>query len=183
MSSRRRWMKGALGAAGSLAFWLTPHLARGATFLAVRVWPAPEYTRVTIEHEGALQFQQFVLRDTKPLRMVVDIEGMDLTAQFTEQLKKVDAGDPFIARMRVGQFRPGVVRLVIELKTAVDPQVFALAPVGPYRSRLVLDLYPEGANDALMALLRTPPEGAMAQGDEPADPGARAAPQADAGGG
>jgi N-acetylmuramoyl-L-alanine amidase len=135
---------------------LTPHIARGATLLAVRIWPAPEYTRVTIEHDTPLRFNHFLLRDTKPLRLVVDIEGIDLTPQFAEQIKKIDAADPYIARMRVGQFRPQVVRLVVELKAPVDPQVFALDPVGPYQHRLVLDLYPEGANDPLMALLRAP---------------------------
>ncbi len=151
--ARRRLLQ---GAAGTLALSLTPHIARGATLLAVRIWPAPEYTRVTIEHDAPLRFSHFLLRDAKPLRMVVDIEGLDLTPQFAEQIRKVDPADPYIARMRVGQFRPQVVRLVLELKVPVDPQVFALDPVGPYRNRLVLDLYPEGANDPLMALLRAP---------------------------
>jgi N-acetylmuramoyl-L-alanine amidase len=184
---RRRLIQGALGAAGGLVLWMTPHLARGAALLAVRVWPAAEYTRVTIEHDVPLGFHHFLLRDTKPLRMVVDIEGIDLTPQFSEQLKKIDANDPFIARIRVGQFRPRVVRLVLELKTAVDPQVFALEPVGPYQHRLVLDLYPEGANDALMALLRSPPdavgpgpETAAPSQEDPADRGTTGGPPLDA---
>lgn len=154
-NGRRRLIQGALGSA---VLVLTPHIARGATLLAVRVWPAPDYTRVTIEHDAPLKFRHFLLRDAKPLRMVVDIEGIELTPQFAEQIRKVDAADPFVARMRVGRYQPQVVRLVIELKTPVDPQVFALAPAGPYRNRLVLDLYPEGANDPLMALLRSPPD-------------------------
>ncbi len=150
------------GAAGAVVLALTPHLARGATLLAVRIWPAPEYTRVAIEHDAPLRFHHFVLRDTNPMRLVVDIEGISLTPHFSEQIRSVDGADPFIARMRAGQFRPGVVRLVVELKKAVDPQVFALDPVGPYRNRLVLDLYPEGANDPLLALLRMPPEATQA---------------------
>jgi len=144
------------GAAGGVALALAPGLARSAPLLALRVWPAPEYTRVTIEHETKLGFTHFLLKDTKPLRLVVDIEGMDLTTAFAEQARAVAPDDPFIARIRVGQYKPQVVRLVVELKAAVDPQVFALEPAGPYRNRLVLDLYPEGANDSLMALLRNP---------------------------
>jgi len=159
--ARRRLIQ---GAAGTLALAMAPGLARGASLLALRVWPAPEYTRVTIEHDAPLAFHHFLLRDTNPVRMVVDLEGIELTPQFAEQIRKVDAADPFIARMRVGQFRPQVVRLVIELKTPVDPQVFALDPVGPYRNRLVLDLYPEGANDSLMALLRSPPDAGSESG-------------------
>lgn len=149
--SRRRLIK---GAAGTLVLSLAPHIARGATLLAVRLWPAPEYTRVTIEHDAPLQFTHFVLRDTKPLRMVVDIQGIDLSRAFVEQIRHIDAADPYIARMRVGQFRPEVVRLVIELKVPVAPQVFDLEPAGPYRNRLVIDLYPESASDPLLALLR-----------------------------
>jgi len=150
--ARRRLIS---GAASTLALAITPGFVRGSTLVALRIWPAPEYTRVTIEHDAPLNFRHFLLRDTNPLRMVVDLEGIELTPQFAEQVKRIDAADPYIARMRVGQFRPQVVRLVIELKTPVDPQVFALDPVGPYRNRLVLDLYPEGANDSLMALLRS----------------------------
>ncbi|HYA65393.1 MAG TPA: N-acetylmuramoyl-L-alanine amidase [Burkholderiaceae bacterium] len=138
-----------------MALALTPGFVRASPLLALRVWPAPEYTRVTIEHDAPLNFRHFLLRDANPLRMVVDLEGIELTPQLAEQAKRIDAADPFIARMRAGQFRPQVVRLVIELKTPVDPQVFALDPAGPYRNRLVLDLYPEGANDSLMALLRS----------------------------
>jgi len=165
-SARRRLIQ---GAAGTLVLALTPHVARGATLLAVRVWPAPEYTRVTIEHDTPLRFNHFLLRDAKPLRLVVDIEGIDLTPQFAEQIRKIDASDPYIARMRVGQFRPQVVRLVVELKAPIDPQVFALEPAGPYQHRLVLDLYPEGANDPLMALLRSP-HGADAEPDGVVEP-------------
>ena len=168
------------GAAGTLVLALAPHIARGASLLAVRVWPSPEYTRVTIEHDGPLKFSHFLLRDAAPLRMVVDIEGLELTPQFAEQIRKVDAADPFIARMRVGQYRAQVVRLVLELKAAIDPQVFALEPVGPYQNRLVLDLYPEGANDPLMALLRAPRDaqadpGPLASGPQDAAPGTGAA--------
>jgi N-acetylmuramoyl-L-alanine amidase len=173
--ARRRLIQGALG---SLALSLTPHIARGATLLAVRLWPAPEYTRVTIEHDGQLKFHQFLLKDTKPLRMVVDIEGIDLTRQFTEQVQKVETGDPYLSRLRVGQFRPGVVRLVFELKVPVDPQVFALEPAGPYKNRLVVDLYPEGANDSLMALLRSQQNDGPAMEGPPGREGDDASPPA-----
>jgi len=165
--------------AGTLVLALTPHVARGAGLLALRVWPSPEYTRVTIEHDSPLRFTHFLLRDAQPMRLVVDIEGITLTPQFAQQIRSIDAADPYIARMRVGQYRPQVVRLVLELKAAVDPQVFALDPVGPYRNRLVLDLYPEGANDPLMALLRAPRDAEPASPAQP-EPQASAAPPAQA---
>ena len=142
-------------AGGSLVLALTPFdIARGATLLAVRIWPAEDYSRLTLEHDAPLKFSHFMVRDTSPLRLVVDIEDMDLTPKLREVVGKVQPDDPYIALVRVGQNRPGVVRLVIELKEDVKPQVFSLAPVGPYQHRLVLDLYPVNPPDPLLALLR-----------------------------
>ncbi len=149
---RRRLIQ---AAGGTLVLALTPlHIARGATLLGVRVWPARDYTRVAIEHDEPLKFTYFVIRETPPLRMVVDIEGIDLTPAFRDGVARVEANDPYIGQIRVGQNRPSVVRLVIELKEDVKPQVFSLEPVGPYRHRLVVDLYPVNPPDPLMALLR-----------------------------
>ncbi len=138
--------------AGTLALLLgTQHLARGATILAVRVWPAPEYSRVTIESDGQLKAKQFFI--TTPPRLAVDIEGIDLNPALKELVAKVRADDPNIAGIRVGQSTPGVVRLVIDLKQAMAPQVFALTPVAAYQHRLVFDLYPTQVADPLEALI------------------------------
>ena len=158
-STHRRRLIQAAG--GSLVLALTPfEIARGATLLAVRAWPAEDYTRLTLEHDGPLKFSHFMVRDTSPVRLVVDIEEMDLTPKLKEIVGKVQPDDPYIALVRVGQNRPKVVRLVIELKEDIKPQVFSLEPVGPYQHRLVLDLYPVNPPDPLLALLReqgTPP--------------------------
>ena len=140
---------------GTLVLALTPvQIARGATLLGVRVWPARDYTRVALEHDEPLKFTHFMIRETPPLRMVVDIEGIDLTPAFRDGVARVEANDPYIGQIRVGQNRPRVVRLVIDLKEDVKPQVFSLEPVGPYQHRLVVDLYPVNPPDPLMALLR-----------------------------
>lgn len=126
-------------------------IARGATILAVRVWPATDYSRVTIESDTALTTrQQFV---ANPPRLAVDIEGIDLNPALRELVAKVKADDPNIAGIRVGQFAPGVVRLVLDLKQPMAPQVFTLAPVAAYSYRLVFDLYPAHAVDPLEALI------------------------------
>jgi N-acetylmuramoyl-L-alanine amidase len=142
------------GAAGTLILLSSLQIVRGATLVAVRVWPAADYTRVTLEHDGPLKFTQFMVRETPPLRLVVDIEGIDLTPTLKELVSKIDANDPYIQLVRIGQNRPRVVRLVVELKEDVNPQVFSLDPVGPYQHRLVMDLYPVQAPDPLMALVR-----------------------------
>jgi N-acetylmuramoyl-L-alanine amidase len=147
---RRRLIAGSFG---TLALALAPwQIARGATLLGVRIWPAPAYTRVTLEVDTRLAFSHFMLE--QPARLVIDVDGLELTPRLQELVGKVDADDPFIAGVRLGQNRPRVARLVIELKQAVRPQVFALAPVGPYRHRLVMDLHSLEPIDPLLALLQ-----------------------------
>ena len=127
-------------------------LARGANMLAVRIWPALDYSRVTLESDTPLKTTQ-TLVDSPP-RLAVDIEGMALNAALRELVGKVQASDPNIAGIRVGQFNPNTVRLVIDLKRPIAPQVFTLQPVAAYAHRLVLDLYPAQALDPLEQLIQ-----------------------------
>ena len=138
--------------AGTLALLLTrADIAWGASILAVRVWPAQDYTRVTIESDGKLVAKQFFV--TTPPRMVVDLQGIELSAALKELVGSVKPNDPYISGIRVGQSTPGVVRLVVDLKQPALPQVFNLPPVAAYQHRLVLDLYPTQAIDPLEALI------------------------------
>jgi N-acetylmuramoyl-L-alanine amidase len=128
-----------------------PQIVFGATIVSVRVWPAPEYSRVTIESDTALTAQQTFVAN--PPRLAVDIEGLVLSPTLKELVAKVKPEDPNIAGIRVGQFSPSVVRLVVDLKKPMRPQVFSLKPVGAYEHRLVFDLYPAQEVDPLEALI------------------------------
>jgi N-acetylmuramoyl-L-alanine amidase len=121
--------------------------------LAVRVWPAADYTRVTIESDAALAARQFLTPEGPP-RLVIDIDGLELDGALRELVGKVKPDDPYIAGVRVGQYQPRTVRLVFDLKQAVAPQQFVLAPVAAYRHRLVLDLFPQVERDPLLALVQ-----------------------------
>ena len=143
--------RGALRAGTVLLMLGTAQIARGASILAVRVWPAAEYTRVTIESDRNLTSRQIFI--TNPPRLAVDIEGIDLDPALRELVAKVKSDDPFIAGVRVGQNAPNVVRLVLDLKQPAQPQVFALPPVAAYRHRLVFDLYPAQQVDPLETLI------------------------------
>ena len=141
-------------AGASLIISVTPlagAAARLPAILAVRVWPAADYTRVTLEHDAPLKFSHFTVEN--PDRLVVDIEGVEFNRVLDSLARKVAADDPNIKLLRAGRFKPGVVRLVMELKTKVNPQVFTLEPAGEYGRRLVLDVYPLNPPDPLMALL------------------------------
>jgi N-acetylmuramoyl-L-alanine amidase len=138
---------------GSLVLLLAaPQLAYGATIVAVRVWPSSDYTRVTLESDTDLVARHFLIAD--PHRVVIDIDGLELSPMLRDIVGKVQPDDPYIAGVRMGQNQPRVVRLVIDLKQAVAPQVFTLAPVAAYRHRLVFDLYPTVPPDPLLALIR-----------------------------
>jgi N-acetylmuramoyl-L-alanine amidase len=138
---------------GTLALTLGMHeLLRGATLVAVRVWPSADYSRVTLESDVPLKARQTFI--PTPPRLAVDIEGLELNPALRELVGKVRADDPNIAGVRVGQFSPNVVRLVFDLKQAISPQVFTLPPVAAYQHRLVFDLYPSTPPDPLEQLIQ-----------------------------
>ena len=119
--------------------------------VAVRAWPADDYTRITLEHDGNVYAKHFLLAN--PDRLVVDVDGTELNATLKELISKIQPDDPYIQQVRVGQLNPKTVRLVFDLKTAVNPQVFSLAPIDKYKHRLVLDLYPKEPLDPIAALI------------------------------
>ncbi|WP_374435641.1 N-acetylmuramoyl-L-alanine amidase [Inhella sp.] len=143
----------------------TPAAGADANLLAVRLWPAAAYTRVTLESDRPLAARHFVTE--APERLVIDIDGLSLSPRLKELVAKLQADDPFIASVRIGQYQPRVVRLVFDLKQGIAPQVFTLAPVAAYQHRLVLDLYPApGAADPLLALLQERESNAKAAAED-----------------
>ncbi|HUG24934.1 N-acetylmuramoyl-L-alanine amidase [Piscinibacter sp.] len=144
--------RAALRSMGALVLLLGQReLAFGASIVAVRVWPAADYTRVTIESDAALSAKHFMVEN--PSRVVIDVDGLELSPTLREIVGKIRSDDPYIAAVRVGQNRPRLVRLVIDLKQATVPQVFTLAPVAAYQHRLVFDLHPTEARDPLLTLI------------------------------
>lgn len=133
--------------------------ANSAQIVAARIWPSDLYTRMTLEASNAVQFKYFTLDN--PNRLVVDMQGVDINDILKSIPSKVLARDPYISQIRVGQFDQNTVRIVMDLKRAISPQVFSLLPVAEYKHRLVVDLFPTGQSttpqaeeeDALMALL------------------------------
>ena len=147
--SRRDFLR---ASSGSLLLAATsPLFAQSASIVAVRIWPARDYTRVTLELEAPLKYTHQVLKN--PERLVLDIEDLELSGKLKDIVSMVTANDPYVGGVRAGQFKARVVRLVFDLKTEINPQVFALKPVGEYGHRLVLDLYPANPADPLLALL------------------------------
>lgn len=168
--SRRRLLQGAG------AMWLLSvsqvGLAAVSQVVAVRIWPASSYTRVTVESNRLLKYKQFAL--SNPERVVVDIEGVNLNSVLKGIGAQIRPDDPYIKSARVGQFDPQTVRMVFELKQNVKPQLFALAPVAGFKERLVMDLYPANAQDVqdpLLALLEDYNKGDLDKQVPPAQSG------------
>ncbi len=149
--------------------------------IASRVWPAQEYTRVTLESAKPVKHEFFFVNN--PERLVVDLEGIELTAELKALPAKVGEADPYIQAVRVALNRPNVVRVVFDLRTEVKPSIFPLAPAGGYKHRLVIDLNPARPVDPLLALLRPSPDLIAEIGAPPVlaltNPGPAEAPSAD----
>ena len=116
---------------------------------AARVWPAQEYTRIAFESTAPIKYQLIILKN--PDRLVLDIEDIELTSVLQTLSDKVLSSDPYIKQVRVAKYKPGVVRIAVDLKGEVKSNLFALAPAGDYKNRLVLDIYP--LQDELMTML------------------------------
>jgi len=162
VSARRHFLK---AAGATFAIMVSPvGRAAASTMVAVRVWPAEDYTRITLESKAEVGFKYFTLDG--PDRLVVDLEGVELDSVLKHLPDRVTAEDPFIQLVRAGRNRPGVVRLVVELKQPIKPQIFTLQPVGVYGHRLVVDLYPTVEADPLLALIERNGPADAARGDQ-----------------
>lgn len=136
-----------------LLLYLTPSAFAQEQIDAARLWPAPDYTRLTIESKHPIKFKLFSVKG--PDRLVLDLEGVDVGPALAELQSKVSADDPYIQSVRVARNRPDVVRVVLDLKTEVKPQIFALRPIAQYGDRLVLDVYPAHPKDPLLTLIES----------------------------
>lgn len=135
---------------GILLWFPNAHAAISIT--ATRVWPAQEYTRLTLESAEPIRYSSSTFN--KPERLVIDLEDVAINHSLNELAGKIQSDDPYIKSVRLAHFKPGITRLVFDLKTQVKTQLFRLAPVANYSHRLVLDIYPAVPMDPLMALLR-----------------------------
>ncbi len=129
--------------------WLPAAFAE-VSITSARVWPARDYSRLTLESKQPIRYNLFTIKN--PHRLVIDLNDVAINPVLTELANKIGNDDPNIQSVRIGRFKPGVVRLVLDLKAEVTPQLFNLKPVGEYGHRLVVDVYPQIAYDPLMAL-------------------------------
>ena len=116
-----------------------------------RVWPSPEYTRITIESSKEIKKTHMMLEN--PDRIVVDLKEVIINDALKKLSQSVQERDPSIKGIRTAQFKPYVSRVVIDLKAMASVKVFNLKPFGSYGHRLVIDVYPNNF-DPLANLLK-----------------------------
>jgi len=157
--------RGFLRVAGGLFALAVSPVGRAADtqIIALRVWPSDDYTRITLEGAADLRFEHQLIAN--PDRLVVDLHGIEFDSVVRHLPSSISDADPYIRLIRAGRNRPGVVRLVVELKKPIDPQVFTLKPYAGYGHRLVLDLYPTEPVDPLLALIEKETPAEAAAGD------------------
>ncbi len=117
---------------------------------SARVWPAREYTRVTLESLKPISNDQMILKN--PDRLVIDLHDIELNDDLKNLSTKILSSDPNIKQIRVAKFNSQVSRVVIELRAESKINIFSLKPAGSYKHRLVIDVYPRV--DELMALVQ-----------------------------
>ena len=116
---RRRALKWMIVPASGLA--VPAAFANAGQVGSARVWPAQEYTRVIVESSAPIPHQVLALRN--PDRLVLDLEGIELSAELMQLPARVQPSDPYIAGVRLGRKSAGVVRVVFDLKAEVKPEV------------------------------------------------------------
>ena len=122
-----------------------------SSIVATRIWPARAYTRITLESDAAIPFKSFTMAE--PKRLVIDLKNVNDSPALQHLAAKVAMNDPYIRHIRVGRYQPGTLRMVIDLKSEVEAQLFALQPYAVYQHRLVIDLYPRPVDDPLLAIV------------------------------
>ena len=137
-----------------LLLWL-PHAHAAIAISSARVWPALEYTRLTLESAKPIRYEQFSIRN--PDRLVIDLKDVEINGPLNELVGKIRSDDPYIKSVRVARFKPGIVRLVFDLKSQVKPKLFNSMPVAKFNYRLILDIFPAIPYDPMMALLQEEP--------------------------
>jgi N-acetylmuramoyl-L-alanine amidase len=103
-----------------------------ADFLSVRLWAAPDHTRVVFDTSGPVTHNLFTLQN--PDRLVLDVPSAQVA-------KDLQATGGLVKGIRAARKTPGSLRIVLDLAQAVKPHCFSLNPSGQYGHRLVIDLY------------------------------------------
>ena len=126
-------------------------LASATTLVAIRMWPAADHTRLTIETSGRPTWTSTTLKG--PDRLVINLDAHSSGGRLTEQIPRTHPDNPWVRKLSVTQPDVGKVQLMIEFQADTRADIFALLPTDPYQHRLIVDLIPRDAPDPLAGLI------------------------------
>ncbi len=135
-------MRALVTGVGVLLVALAADVFAAADIRGVRLWRAPDNTRLVFDLSGPVQHSVFTL--TAPNRIVIDVNG----AQLATKLEQLSVANTPITSVRSAQRTPTDLRIVIDLSAPVTPKSFSLAPNQQYGDRLVIDLFDQGADSS-----------------------------------
>ncbi|MDY0205884.1 MAG: N-acetylmuramoyl-L-alanine amidase [Pseudomonas sp.] len=116
---------------------------------SVRLWRAPDNTRLVFDLTGPVEHSVFTL--SAPDRIVIDIDKAKLSTQLTG----LTGGKSPITQVRTGSQGPEQLRIVLDISEQVTPKSFTLAPNQQYGHRLVVDLFDNAPNTVAKATTPT----------------------------
>jgi N-acetylmuramoyl-L-alanine amidase len=120
-----------------LSLLVLPWLANAAALQVqgVRLWAAPDSTRVVFDVSGPVDHRLFTLKD--PNRLVIDLPN----AKIDSTVKQTFSSGGIVRKLRSGQRNGHDLRLVLDLDRPAKPKSFVLKPNDQYGHRLVIDLF------------------------------------------
>lgn len=126
-------------AVGVLLVALAAEVLAASDVRSVRLWRAPDNTRLVFDLSGPVQHSVFTL--AAPDRIVIDVKG----ARLATNLEQLSLANTPITGVRSAQRSAEELRVVIDLSAPVSPKSFTLAPNQQYGHRLVVDLFDQGS--------------------------------------
>lgn len=119
--------------------------AQAVEIRGIRYWEAPDNNRLVLDTSGPVKPKVFTLAN--PARLVLDIPKGRLRTQLPKPGNQLQ----FLRKIRIGRPKPGVMRIVLDLKSKVNAKVFSLKPNSQYGHRLVVDLFAKQAGNRRVA--------------------------------
>ncbi|MDX1491135.1 MAG: N-acetylmuramoyl-L-alanine amidase [Pseudohongiellaceae bacterium] len=134
-----------------LSVLAAPGVAMAAEIEEIRLWRAPDYTRVVFDLDSSVQYSVFALEN--PHRIVIDMSDSKMVSSTSGLDFK---GSP-VKAIRSAARNGSDVRVVLDLSTEVNPSSFTLAANGDLKDRLVIDLYDIGREQDIQPTIQVPP--------------------------
>ncbi|MEE9448327.1 MAG: N-acetylmuramoyl-L-alanine amidase [Arenicellales bacterium] len=126
----------AFSAALLVLILMQAQFASAAKLNDIRIWNAPERTRIVLDLDQVPKFKQFHLAN--PSRFVIDLPSTTLNTRAPKNKQGA-----FVSNVRLGVPKENIARVVLDLAQAVKIETKVFKPTAGYQHRLIIDVYPK----------------------------------------